>query len=67
MSAMVTIVDPKTVLESIEVYATVEVKGQLTRGMMVVDWRGMLGKDKNVTIVRRIDTLRARKLFDAVV
>lgn len=67
MSAMVTVVDPKTVVESIEVYATVEVKGQLTRGMMVVDWRGMLGKDKNVTIVRRIDTLRARKLFDAVV
>lgn len=67
MSAMVTMVDPKTILESKKMYATVELNGHLTRGMMVIDWRGILNKDTNVTIVGKLDTARARELFDGVV
>lgn len=66
MSAMATVVDPSIVLESVDVYATVEVKGQFTRGMMVVDWLGILEKNKNVTVVKKIDTSRARKLFEDI-
>ena len=67
MSAMVTFVDPGTILESVDVYATVETKGEFTRGMMVVDWQGILEEDKNVIIVTRLDTARARQSFNAVV
>jgi inosine-uridine nucleoside N-ribohydrolase len=40
---------------SVHVYATVETKGQYTYGQMVVDWRGRLQKDPNVTIVTELD------------
>ena len=67
MSAMATAIDPDTVLDAVDVFATVEVKGQFTRGMMVADWRGILEKNKNVKVVKKIDTLRARELFNAIV
>ena len=67
MSAMATVVDPGIITERVDVYATVETKGQFTHGMMVCDWRGIFNKDKNVTIVKRIDTARARGLFDRIV
>ena len=67
MGAMATVVDPGIITESAHVYATVETKGEFTRGMMVCDWRGIFDKDKNVTIVKRIDTAKARELFDVIV
>ena len=66
MSAMATVVDPGIITENVHIYVTVETKGQFTRGMMVCDWRGIFNRDKNVTIVKRIDTTKARELFDRI-
>ena len=49
------------IIKSVHVYATVELKGELTCGQMVVDWRGKLNKEKNVTIVTEMD----QKLYEA--
>lgn len=43
------------VMETKDVYATVELGGKFTYGQMVVDWHRFLGKDPNITIVTKID------------
>lgn len=48
-------VQPDIVSKETSVYATVELHGHLTRGQMVVDWRGHLGKKPNVKIVQEVD------------
>ena len=40
-----------------------ELQGQLTRGQMVVDWRGKFGKEPNVDIVTKIDIEKVKKLY----
>ena len=40
---------------SINSFATVELHGEFTRGMMVIDWRGHLKRDNNVRIVTELD------------
>ena len=47
--------EPKIVLQEKFVYATVELKEGLTRGQMVVDWRGLLKKDCNVRLLEKLD------------
>jgi len=47
--------EPKIVLQEKFVHATVELKGGLTRGQMVVDWRGLLKKDCNVRLLEKLD------------
>jgi len=61
---MVAVVDKSLVLETEEVFATVELHGKYTRGMMVVDWRNTLGKQPNVTLVHALDTIKARPYFE---
>ena len=46
---------PQIVQEDTSVYATVELKEGLTRGQMVIDWRGMLNKAANVRLITKID------------
>lgn len=67
LNAMVTVIDPAIVKDTTDVYVTVELNGKYTRGMMVVDWNGILGKTANVMLVNEIDTERARKWFDAMI
>ncbi|XP_076452412.1 nucleoside hydrolase-like [Babylonia areolata] len=55
------------VTEGEDAYATVELCGQLTRGQMVVDWAGTLGKEKNVRLVLGLDMARVRQLLLSVV
>ena len=64
LCAMATVVRGDIVMETQSVYATVELHGTYTRGMMVVDWREDLGKEPNVTLVKRVDTEKAGVLFD---
>lgn len=64
LNAIATVIDPKIILETKDVFATVELHGKYTQGMMVVDWRGSLGKSPNVTLVNEIDTSRARPMFE---
>ena len=67
LNAMVTIVDPEVVTETTEVFATVELQGKYTRGMMVVDWHNRLGKNPNVKLIRQLDTTKAKVHFDSMV
>lgn len=46
---------PDFIIEKRDVYAQVEVTGQLTRGGMVIDWRNKHGKEANVTIALKYD------------
>lgn len=64
LNAIATVIDPKIITVTKDVFATVELHGKYTRGMMVVDWRGSLGKSSNVTLVEKIDTSRARLMFE---
>ena len=67
MNAMAMVVDPDVITSTQDVYATVELHGTHTRGMMVVDWRNHLGKQPNVTIINAVDTDRSRVLFENMV
>ena len=49
------VVNSDVITKSVDVYATVETKGQYTWGQMVVDWLSMLKKPKNVTLITEID------------
>ena len=48
-------IQPRIVLEETHVHATMELKEGLTRGQMVVDWRGQLKKPANVRLITKID------------
>ena len=51
------LLNPKgIVLESKDVYATVELKGEYTRGQVVVDWSGALKRNCNVTLVTKVSS-----------
>ena len=54
-TCMVVALYPSAVLESKHVYCTVELKGELTRGQVVIDWRGKLKKSANVELILKID------------
>jgi inosine-uridine nucleoside N-ribohydrolase len=54
--AMAVVINESAIVqESEEVYATVEVKGEYTYGMMVIDWFKILRKPSNVKIVTKVD------------
>ncbi|XP_070564617.1 inosine-uridine preferring nucleoside hydrolase-like [Ptychodera flava] len=53
--AMIARVRSDAVLESERFYANVELDGKLTRAQMIIDWRGSLGKQANVNIVKKLD------------
>lgn len=60
---MAVALDTNVCVESMEVYADVELKGELTRGQMVVDWMKQTGNEPNVKIVTKID----RNLVESMV
>lgn len=64
---MATAIDEATILNSSTVYATVEVNGTHTRGMMVVDWDSKLKKAPNIRVVRKLDEEIMGKYFYKIV
>ncbi|XP_061188405.1 nucleoside hydrolase-like [Saccostrea echinata] len=56
-------IDSSIVLESVDIFATVELNGSLTRGMLVADWRDKLKKSPNVTIVEKTDVEKSLSLW----
>ena len=54
---------PDMVLNQVNVFASVEVQGLYTRGQMVIDWRNILNKRKNVFIVTKIDDEKYKKMY----
>lgn len=53
--AMAVAIQPEIVTKETSVYATVELHGHLTRGQMVVDWRGHLEQKPNIKIVQEVN------------
>lgn len=52
---MAAVVNHDVITKAVDVYATVEVKGQYTWGQMVVDWNSVLKKPKSMKLVTEID------------
>lgn len=61
--AMAVAIDSSVVLDKVDIYASVELNGTLTRGMLVPDWRNKLQKSPNVTIVTKTDTQKSLGLW----
>ncbi|CAL1534843.1 unnamed protein product [Lymnaea stagnalis] len=64
--AVATVIDSTIILEKEKVYATVELKGEHSRGLMVVDRRGYLNKPANVCVVKNMDLGKTQALFGSV-
>lgn len=61
--ALAVAVDPSLVRDAIHQYATIELSGAQTRGQVVVDFFGTLGRELNVEIVTEIDIDRVCDMF----
>ncbi|XP_019636616.1 PREDICTED: uncharacterized protein C1683.06c-like [Branchiostoma belcheri] len=46
---------PEVLYKTLEVYARVELKGEITRGQMVCDYNDKWGKHPNVRVVKKLD------------
>ncbi len=54
---------PRYSLKQENMFASVEVQGQYTRGQMVIDWLNHLKKRKNVFIVTEIDVEKVKSIY----
>ncbi|XP_031573606.1 inosine-uridine preferring nucleoside hydrolase-like [Actinia tenebrosa] len=54
---------PDIVLEDKMVHATIELSGKVTKGMMVIDWRGKLEKKHNVRLIEKVNLDRFKALL----
>ena len=57
------VVCPEIILKQENVFASIEVQGQYTRGQMVIDWRNVLNKRKNVFIVTEMDEEKCKSIY----
>ncbi|XP_013384576.1 uncharacterized protein LOC106154681 [Lingula anatina] len=64
--AMAVALRPDKIEESALHYCTVECRGELTRGQMVIDHRGLLKKDKKIKVVTKFDVRIFRELYEAL-
>ncbi|XP_062569200.1 nucleoside hydrolase-like isoform X1 [Saccostrea cucullata] len=64
--AMAVAIDSSIVLKSVDIFATVELNGNLTRGMLVADWRDKLKKSPNVTIVEKTDPNKSLSIWKSM-
>lgn len=48
-------INPKVVTKKTRHFVTVELQGQTTKGLMVIDHFSKLGKEPNVMVVERVD------------
>lgn len=61
--AVAVAIQPDIVLKEENVYATVELQGKNTRGQMVIDWRCILKRKKNVLIPVEIDMVKFKSML----
>ncbi|RUS75048.1 hypothetical protein EGW08_017184 [Elysia chlorotica] len=64
--AIAMIIDPSIVLEREKIFVTVELKGDHSRGLMVVDRMGHLGKPENMFVLKNLDLSKTQALFGAL-
>lgn len=65
--AMMTAIQPSSVMHSMEKYVTVELHGKHTRGQTIIDWRDNSGKTPNVQILTGLDSAQLLNLLTAMV
>ena len=53
--AMTCALDKEAILEVDSKFASIELAGTLTRGLMVIDWLGQSDKPANVNIVKKVN------------
>ncbi|XP_029301263.1 LOW QUALITY PROTEIN: inosine-uridine preferring nucleoside hydrolase-like [Cottoperca gobio] len=61
--AMAAAVDDTFITESDEVAVTVELQGTNTRGMMVLDYMGLLKKEHKAFIMKKVDLEKFKQMF----
>ncbi|XP_059177386.1 uncharacterized protein LOC131956804 isoform X2 [Physella acuta] len=64
--AVAMVIDSTIILEKEKVYCTVELKGEHTKGLMIVDRRGYLHKPPNLFVVKNMDLGKTQALFGAI-
>ena len=60
-TAMAVVLDRSVATETQDVYVTVELAGNYTKGQMICDWRKKFDKEANATIVTKYDASKVRK------
>ena len=61
--AMAAAIDNAIVEKSQDVYATVEMDGTHSRGLMIIDWTGMMKRNKNIRVVQALNLSRYKELL----
>lgn len=65
--AMAIAIDPEVIRSSERLYCDVELTGELTRGQVVVDWKGSRNESPNLLLVKDVDFKRYGDLLMLVV
>ena len=58
---MAIVLDKSVATETMDIYVTVELAGNHTKGQMICDWEKKLSKEPNATIVTKFDAKKVRK------
>ena len=66
-AAMAIAIDSSVMTSSKEVYSTVELRGEHSRGCLITDEQGQLGKKPNVKIAKTLNTDKLKTLFQNMV
>ncbi len=59
--AMAAAIAPETIAEERECFITFETNGEWTRGMMLFDPKGFYGREKNATLVTKMDSAKYKE------
>ncbi|XP_076453012.1 uncharacterized protein LOC143288424 [Babylonia areolata] len=65
--AIAVALDGSVALEAESAYATVELGGKMSHGMMIVDWNRSLGLEANVRIVKSLDVGKVQSFLGTMV
>lgn len=63
--AVAVAIRPELIEEAEELYCAVELHGTLTRGMSTFDWNKTLGREPNVSLVKKVNLEGFNALMDA--
>ncbi|GFR94736.1 pyrimidine-specific ribonucleoside hydrolase RihB [Elysia marginata] len=64
--AVAIVIDASILLEKEKLYATVELTGHYSRGLMILDKRNQLGKEANIFVLKNLDLGKTQALFGAL-
>lgn len=65
--AVAMLIDPSIITKQEAAYVTVELSGQHSRAGLIVDWDGVLKKEKNATLIMGIDMAKIQNLLLTII